>query len=72
MKLIPNWRAVALRAWSVRFMALAVLFTGLEAATPFLYGVLPIPDKIFALLAALTSMAALLARHIDQKDLPNE
>ena len=66
MKLIPNWRAVLTRAWSNRFMAAAILFGGIDAATPYLYGVLPIPDKLFALLAALASIAALISRHLDQ------
>lgn len=72
MKLIPDWQAVLTRAWSVRLMAITVLLTGMDAATPFLYGVLPIPDRAFALLAGLTGMAAMIARHVDQKDFHNE
>ncbi|RJT32809.1 hypothetical protein D3227_25760 [Mesorhizobium waimense] len=72
MKLIPNWWAVLTRAWSNRFAAVAVLFGGIDAATPYLYGVLPIPDRLFALLAAVASMAAIVARHLPQGNLKDE
>lgn len=35
MRLIKGWRTVLARAWSVRFIVLAALLSGLEAVIPF-------------------------------------
>ncbi len=42
MRLIPDWRRVLARAWSIRLLALLILFSGLEVALPFFDGTLPI------------------------------
>ena len=72
MKLVANWRAVLMRAWSVRFVVLAAVFTAFEVAMPFLAGYLPIPQTTFAVLAGLSSAAALVARVVAQKNVSGE
>lgn len=71
MKLYANWREILRKAWSVRFMLAAALFTGIEAALPILQPVLDgtvIPTGLFAALSALATSAALVARIVAQKD----
>lgn len=66
---VSNWRAVLTKAWSVRFMAAAILFAGIDSAMPYFYGLIPVPDDVFGLLSGLATIAALIARHVDQKDI---
>ena len=69
MKLLPNWRSVLSRAWSVRLMVLAGLLSGGEVAMPYFEGVLPVEKGTFAALSGLVTAAALYARVIAQKGL---
>lgn len=66
MNLIENWRTVLAKAWSVRFIVAAALLSGLEVALPIIQQQLEeanvIPRGAMALLAALVSAAALVAR----------
>ncbi|WP_062206812.1 hypothetical protein [Aureimonas sp. AU12] len=66
MELVPHWRRVLKRAWSIRLMVLAFVFSALEIFLPALDGVLPIPDRAFAGLSALTAGAAFVARLVAQ------
>jgi hypothetical protein len=68
MALIPEWRAILRRAWSVRLIVLAVAFSAAEVAVPL---ILPgmVPPLVFAGLSALASVGALVSRLILQKDL---
>lgn len=71
MKLYENWREILRKAWSVRFMVLAALFTGIEAALPILQPILDgtvIPTGLFAALSGLSTSAALVARIVAQQD----
>lgn len=52
-------------SWSIRFIALSLALTVIEAALPFL--ALPIPAGIFAVLSALAGGAAFFARLVAQK-----
>lgn len=70
--LIRNWRQIVFRAWSARLMLLAGLLTGIEAALPFLGGLLPVPPGIFAALSFLTVGAAFVARILVQKGLEDD
>ena len=72
MKLLPNWRSVLSRAWSVRLMVLAGLLSGVEVAMPYLEGVIDLPSGVFAALSGLVTAAALLARVVAQKGVTNE
>lgn len=68
MPLIPEWRAVLRRAWSVRLIALAFAFGTAEIAVPL---ILPgvVPPLAFAALSAFSSLGAFVARLLVQKDL---
>ena len=77
MTLIPNWRAVLTKAWSVRLMILAAVLSGVEVALSFLDPeALGINPGRFAALAGLASAAALVARIWAQPavtaEVPNE
>lgn len=69
MRLVDDWKAIVRRAWSVRFMAAAVVFSALEVALPMLDGLLPIPPGVFAALTGLSTGAAFAARLVAQKNL---
>jgi hypothetical protein len=66
MKLKDNWRMVLSKAWSVRFIALAGLFSGVETALPSLSDSLP--PHTFAALTAIATAGAFISRLIIQKD----
>ncbi|WFE91608.1 hypothetical protein K1718_09680 [Roseibium porphyridii] len=67
MKLIIGWRRVLARAWSVRLMLLAALLSGAEVALPFLGDIIE-PGRL-ALLSALATAGAFVARILVQKDM---
>lgn len=67
MKLLPEWRRVLRRAWSLRLMALAGLLTGLEAVIN-VVGIdgLPIPNWARALVLLIVIGGAFVARLVVQ------
>ena len=74
MNLVPNWRRVLKRAWSIRLMILAALLSGVEV-------ILGFPDieqrldwqpGIFAGLSALVTAGALIARLLAQNGVTDE
>lgn len=69
--LVPNWRAVLRRAWSIRLLILAGALSGVEVALP-LIGVDAIPAGTFAALSGLVTAAAFIARLIAQKGITDE
>jgi len=69
MQLIPHWWETLRRAWSVRFMAIAIALTVLEALLPYLEFWLPIPRGAFAIASAVTIGAAWAARLVAQKNM---
>lgn len=73
MRLIPNWKDVLLHAWSLRLMALAMLFTVAEVLLQLLTPAdLGIPPLTFAALSGLASAGAFATRLLAQKGLtPN-
>ena len=68
MRLLDDWKDVLRRAWSIRLMLLAALFSGIEIALPLLDGILPLPRGAFAALSGLTTAAAFVARLLAQKE----
>lgn len=72
MRLVPNWRAVLTRAWSVRLMVLAFVLTVAEVALPLLDGYLPIPPLTFAALSGLATAGAFIARLVAQTNVSGE
>ena len=71
MRLDPEWRRVARKAWSFRLLAVAALLTGCEAIVT-VTGTdwIPLPPIWRALILFGLVAAALVARVIAQKDLP--
>ena len=67
MNLIPDWKIVARKAWSVRLMALASILSGCEAVLP--YAEFMLPRGSFALLSFVIVTLALLARFVAQRDI---
>lgn len=67
MDLIPDWKIVARKAWSVRLMALASILSGCEAVLP--YAEFMLPRGSFALLSFVIVTLALLARFVAQRDI---
>ena len=67
MRLLPTWRLVLRRAWSIRLIVLAGLLSGLDAALPYFEGLSFIPQQLFAVLTLIVSAAAFVARIIAQK-----
>lgn len=66
LRLKSNWRLIVRKAWSVKFMALAFVFTAVEVALPFFDG--GMPKGLFALLSALATAGALITRLLAQKE----
>lgn len=72
MKLLPEWRAVLVRAWSARLIAIAVLLDGLSTAFPYLQDTLGVPSGTFGALSGLVSAIALFARIVVQDNVPDK
>ena len=68
MNLIPNWREVLSRAWSVRLMLIAGLLSGLEIALPLLEGVFPLDRGVFAALSLIFTAGAFVTRLLAQRN----
>lgn len=65
--LINNWWPVLKHAWSVRWIALAGVLTGIEVCLPIIDGYVDIPRGIFAALSGFASCAAFITRIMVQK-----
>ncbi|WP_288430192.1 hypothetical protein [uncultured Agrobacterium sp.] len=65
--LIANWWQVLKRAWSIRWIVLAGLLSGLEVFLPIIDGYVEIPRGIFAALSGFATCAAFISRLIAQK-----
>ena len=65
MKLLPDWKRVARKAWSFRLNAVGFVFIGAEAALPFFNEELA--PRPMALIAAIIVVGSLIARLMLQK-----
>jgi hypothetical protein len=65
MQLYPNWKEIARRSWSLRFIILAGILSGLEVILPFFSD--EIPRNFFAALSFMAVSAAFVARLVAQK-----
>lgn len=70
MKLLPNWREVLKRAWSVKLIVLAGLLSGAEVAMGYME--IDLPPGVLAALASAVSGAALVARFLAQRGLSED
>ncbi len=64
MTLIPDWKRVLRKAWSVRLALLAAALGGVEIALPLFYDA--IPRNVFLGLSVLVTMGACVARLVAQ------
>lgn len=67
MRLIANWQGVLQRAWSIKFMLAAGLFTGLEFILPYIKDFFPLDHGVFAALAFFATAGGLVSRLIAQR-----
>lgn len=70
LKLHEEVEWIVSHAWSFRFLVLAVVFTGAEAALPLFTEHPPLPRKIFAVVIFLIVSLALISRIIVQQRPP--
>ena len=68
--LIPNWRKVAKKPWSVRLMIVASVLTGCEAILPLVGAT--VERGTFALVTFFVVMGALLSRFLVQQELHDD
>lgn len=70
MNLVYNWKDILAKAWSIKLILLSGFLSGLEVAMPsiikFFEPLNLIPSGSFALLAALISGGAAIARVVPQ------
>lgn len=69
MKLLSNWRDILRNAWSVRLLILAGLLSAAEVALPLIRELYMVPAGLFAVLSAIATGGALLARLLAQKSI---
>lgn len=62
--LVPDWRLVLRRAWSVRLVLLAAALGGVEMALPLFSDA--VPRHVFLILSILTTVGAAVARLVAQ------
>ena len=63
--LLPDWKRVAKKAWSLRLMAVAAFFAGCEAILPFVDDVLA--PRPLAIVAFVVVVGAMITRLMVQK-----
>ena len=67
MKLLPDWKDVLNRAWSVKFLALAALVSGCEVVLQ-VAGASILPPGVAPALIGVLSALGILARVLAQKE----
>ena len=67
MTLHENWQTLVRKAWSVRFMVMAFVFTMAEVMLPFFSDA--VPPRLFAVLSGIAVAGAFVSRLIAQKDM---
>lgn len=68
MKLLPDWKQVLQKAWSVKFMVLAAVMSGAEVIMSILQPSNTLPPGVFAALAGVVTSIALVARLMAQSE----
>lgn len=66
MKLYDNWKEILRKAWSIRFLAMAGILSGIEVILPLFHD--DIPKNLFAALSLVFVAAAFIARLVAQRD----
>lgn len=66
MSLNPEWKTIVKKAYSIRWIMAAALFSGLEVVVPLFNGY--IPRNLFGAISFFCTIAAFIARLIAQRD----
>lgn len=69
MNLLPNWKQIVRKAWSIRLMILAGLLSAAEIILPLFAD--SIPRGAFAVLTLLAVSGAFVSRLVVQQDVSN-
>lgn len=69
MKLLPNWKTLIRKAWSIRLMILAGALSAAEIVLPMFAD--SIPRGVFAIMTTIAVAGAFIARLIAQKEVSN-
>lgn len=67
---VPDWKRVLRKAWSIRLMLVAGLLTGCETILPLYQD--SIPRGTFAVLSMLVTVFAIVARVVAQKGMHDD
>ena len=70
MRLIEDWKHVLKHAWSIRFIVLAALLSGVEVVLPMFDDTMP--RGLFAVLTLIITVAAAVARLVTQQKMRGE
>ena len=70
MKILNDWKLILQKAWSIRFMLVAGLLSGIEVVLPLFIDTFP--RGVFAVLSILFTGAAFVARIMAQKVFRND
>jgi len=66
MKLYDNWKEILRKAWSIRFLVLAGVLSGIEIILPMFAE--QFPRNVFAALSFIFVAAAFVSRLVAQRD----
>lgn len=70
MILVPNWRRVIRKAWSIRLMILAAILSAAEVIFSLTDArMLGLPEGVFAAASGLVTAGALMARLLAQSNM---
>ena len=61
-KLVPEWKRGLRYAYSIRLMVVAAIFSGLEMAWPFMEGIVPVSQGVFAGMSFFFTGTAFISR----------
>ncbi len=67
VRLHADWKQIVLKAWSIRWMILAAVFSASEVIVPLYYDSLP--RNLFAILSGVSVAGALVSRIVAQSNL---
>ncbi len=68
-RLKKDWRNILKKAWSIRFIAAAGFFSGVETVVTFFPEAIPLPQFYLAVLAFVCTVLALASRILAQRNL---
>lgn len=66
--LLPDWKRIVRRAWSIKLMLLAGLLSGLEAILPVIMDAMPWPRWLASTVISLVVGLAFVTRLMAQQD----